>query len=407
MTTRPSSTPASVGSATAAKNAATAAVVPGTVAKGPVPTDKVGVLRIVNLMTGGTLASLGLDACCCCCGGGKSQPIELKLCTIAAKRGPYVKGRGLLEWCKDQEFRLPFKATVENVAILTECMIKYEVLIKGELVNKERRVIKPVKMESPYVFKPGDFYVWHYEGDPMKRNILMGLIVGVVFFFCLMPAWPRVMKIGVWYTSVTFLLGIFVFSCLRMLLWVTVWICTGWNLTVFPYIFIDGIPISDAFTPWGGAAWGSYGSWYKDESGATMRYYRVGTLVALIGIGFWVYSQPTEFDDYMSATKGFTDDLYSGNLLSDMSQNSKENIDKPKYQSLADILFEEADTAAEAAKKEGESVEDGTKKKTPTLEELEAMDTEGDDEGEESEEQEAARMLREIQEEEDAVEGTH
>ena len=403
MSERPLPTPASKSSASSAKQAA--AVSPSS--KGTVPTDKVGVMRIVNMMVGGTLASLGLDGCCCC-GGGQSQPLELKLCTIGNKRGPYVKGRGLLEWCKDQEYRLPFKANVENVSILTEAMMQHEVLIKAELVDKENKKIRPIKAKGPNVFKPGDFYVWHYEGDQTKRNVLMTLIVCVVFFFCLMPAWPRFMKIGVWYSSVTLLLILVGFTVFRMLLWLIVWISSGWHLTIFPYIFIDGIPITDAFIPWGPAipAWSSGGSWYQDELDS-MRYYRVGALVACIGISFWVYSQPTEFDDYMSATKGFTDDLYSGNLLSDMSNADKVNIDKPKYQSLADILFEEAENAAEADKEEAATVAtEGAKKKTPSLEELENMDTEGEDE-EETEEEEAARMLREIQEEEDAVEGTH
>jgi len=32
----------------------------------------------------------------------------------------------------------------------------------------------------------------------------------------------------------------------------------------------------------------------------------------------------------IKAQKGFLDDLYSGNLLSDMSQQSKDDIDKPR-----------------------------------------------------------------------------
>ena len=82
------------------------------------------------------------------------------------------------------------------------------------------------------------------------------------------------------------------------------------------------------------------------------------------------------------------------------------NIDKPKYQSLADILFEEADNAAaaDAAAAEG-ATEAASAKKVPSLEDLENMDTEDDEEN--SEEQEAARILSEILEDEDAEEGTH
>ena len=53
----------------------------------------------------------------------------------------------------------------------------------------------------------------------------------------------------------------------------------------------------------------------------------------------------------MEAQGDFLKDLYAGTLLSDMSQQDKENIDKPKMQSLEDLLktldTEEEDNEAE------------------------------------------------------------
>jgi translocation protein SEC62 len=49
-------------------------------------------------------------------------------------------------------------------------------------------------------------------------------------------------------------------------------------------------------------------------------------------------TQPSEFDGFVSAQGDFLKDLYAGTLLSDMSQEEKENIDKPKMQSLNDLL---------------------------------------------------------------------
>ena len=42
----------------------------------------------------------------------------------------------------------------------------------------------------------------------------------------------------------------------------------------------------------------------------------------------------------IKSQKSFLDDLYSGNLLTDMSQQSKDDIDKPKIKSLDDLLQE-------------------------------------------------------------------
>ena len=51
-------------------------------------------------------------------------------------------------------------------------------------------------------------------------------------------------------------------------------------------------------------------------------------LAVFVAFCVWVYQQPTEFDEYVQAQKDFLDDLYSGALLNDMSQQDIENIDR-------------------------------------------------------------------------------
>ena len=86
----------------------------------------------------------------------------------------------------------------------------------------------------------------------------------------------------------------------------------------------------------------------------------------------------------------------------------KENIDKPKYQSLADILFEEADNAAAA---DAAVAEEAVEEKTKTIPSLDDILNEvGDDDDEEDkdeEQQEAEDILNEILADEDAEDGTH
>lgn len=411
MSKRPADTPESRSSAAAAKKQeadadADAANAPAAAKKrgAGVPTSKDALFRLVKMMHGSVLYNLG--CCCCCSGNGGVEPIMLKQTQVANKQGNYVRGRVVVDWCVENAHVLPFEPTMENVQIFVANLMHHDFLLKAKVSNKERKIIAPVlpKAKGPAsdakTFKK-EFYIWAYEGDESTRKMLLGGIIGLVIFFCLMPAWPRFMKVGVWYMSVTFLLLLIVFIVLRLLIWVTVWILTGWNLTIFPYIFIDNIPISEAFMPWStvGNEF-SRGSLYADEEGSTMRYYRIATLVCLAGIGYWIYTQPTEYDDYVAGLQGFTDDLYAGNLLSDMSQQSKDNIDKPKYQSLRDILFEEAEEAAEAEL--GEDHPKNRKKKMPSLEELEAM---GDDDDEAAaREKEAEEILNSILEDEESGE---
>jgi translocation protein SEC62 len=414
MSKRPAPTPASKSSASAAKDAKDAKDAapasgqqggskPDTSKPGAgVPTSAEALLRLVKLMQGSVLYNLG--CCCCCSGNGGVEPIVLKQTQVANKQGQYVKGKTIVDWCVENAHVLPFEPTVGNLQIFVANLMHHDFLLKAKVTNKERRIIAPLipKAKGPAsdvkLFKK-EFFIWAYEGDESTRKMLLGGIIGIVIFCCLMPAWPRFMKVGVWYMSVTLLLVLIAFIVLRLLIWVTVWILTGWNLTIFPYIFIDNIPISEAFMPWStvGNEFSS-GSWYPDEPGSTMRYFRFGTLVGLFATGYWIYSQPTEYDDYVSGLQGFTDDLYAGNLLSDMSNDAKVNIDKPKYQSLRDILFEEAEEAAEAEL--GEDHPKNKKKAMPSLEELEAMG----DEDEEGADAVAEDILNSILEDEESGE---
>ncbi len=66
--------------------------------------------------------------------------------------------------------------------------------------------------------------------------------------------------------------------------------------------------------------------------------YRLGVGVAFFGFCWWALTQPSEFDGYVKAQGDFIKDLYAGTLLSDVSQADKENIDKPKMESLEDLL---------------------------------------------------------------------
>ena len=71
-------------------------------------------------------------------------------------------------------------------------------------------------------------------------------------------------------------------------------------------------------------------------------------LAVFVAFCVWVYQQPTEFDEYVQAQKDFLDDLYSGALLNDMSQQDIENIDR--VIPLEELLqMEEEAKAKEAA----------------------------------------------------------
>ena len=134
----------------------------------------------------------------------------------------------------------------------------------------------------------GREYTWVYEGSQTKRTILMALIlIGFLAMTCF-PMWPNIMKVGVWYLSVTFLIFMFILVVIRTITFAVAW-CVGYEFWILPNLFAE-VGILDSFRP-------TY-RFHKGE--ATAWYYRVIALIVFLAFGYWVYQQPTEFDEYIS-----------------------------------------------------------------------------------------------------------
>ena len=106
-----------------------------------------------------------------------------------------------------------------------------------------------------------------------------------------------------------------------------IWIL-GYDFWIWPNLFDESLGVMDSFKP--------FYTLEKTKEGQLM--YRAGVFVAFFGFCWWAVTQPSEFDGYVKAQGDFIKDLYAGTLLSDVSQADKENIDKPKMQSLDDLL---------------------------------------------------------------------
>merc|ERR1712176_776559 len=113
----------------------------------------------------------------------------------------------------------------------------------------------------------------------------------------------------------------------RGLAFLFVWML-GWEFWFLPNLFDESLGFVDSFKP--------VVSCEPTKPGQLP--YRLGIGVAFFSFCYWEVTQPSEFDGFVAAQGDFLKDLYAGTLLSDMSQEDKENIDKPKHQSLEDLL---------------------------------------------------------------------
>jgi translocation protein SEC62 len=160
----------------------------------------------------------------------------------------------------------------------------------------------------------------------MTHLMSAGLVIGILFCVCF-PIWPQFLRIFVWYMSVTLLLVIFSILISRGTIFLFVWVL-GYECWFLPNLFDETLGFVESFQP--------LYSFEATKPGQLP--YRIGVAVAFFSFCWWAVTQPSEFDGFVAAQGDFLKDLYSGRLITDMSQADKENIDKPKMQSLDDLL---------------------------------------------------------------------
>ena len=207
-------------------------------------------------------------------------------------------------------------------------------------------------MSKKNTFEEVGYYTWMFEGSLMLSHIGTGLIIFIVIAFTLLPLWPMIARKVLWYISVTFLLLTFAFTTIRALLFLLLWM-VGIEFWILPNFFDDSLPFMDSFKPI-----------YSLESGSPgQMLYRIGTMFAMVAAGYYVYTQPTDWDVMMQTQQSFVDDLYAGKLLPDAAQTMKDTMQNarnggrdniytrnmPKLDEILHTLDEEEKEAAAAS----------------------------------------------------------
>jgi len=233
---------------------------------------------------------------------------------------------------------------LEAIAICKE-LCRYQFIHRSEKRGKGDLVISRIRD-----FDEAGYFTWIYEGNKRFSNFMTtALILGFLFCTCF-PIWPSFLKVFVWYMSVSFLIFIFVLLSIRGFLFLIVWII-GYEFWFLPNLLDEDLGFFDSFKP--------LYSLERTKSGQLI--YRLGIGVAFFSFCYWAVTQPSEFDGFVTAQGDFIKDLYAGTLISDMSQQDKENIDKPKMPSLEDILKmdeDDEDDEEEEEKSEEESIDE-------------------------------------------------
>jgi len=244
------------------------------------------------------------------------------------KRVYYIKGEKLVNFLVEPKKgtkwpnELPkFKNRPEAIAVCKE-------LCNSQFIHRSEKVARgELEVSRVRDFDESAYFTWIYEGNKKFSHMMTTmLVIGFLCCTCF-PIWPNFLKVFVWYMSVSLLIFIFFLITFRGAVFLCIWI-VGFECWVLPNLFDETLGFFESFAP--------FISVERTKDGQLM--YRVGVAVAFFSFCYWAVTQPSEFDGFVKGQGDFIKDLYAGTLLSDMSQKDKENIDKPKMPSLADLL---------------------------------------------------------------------
>eukprot|EP00611_Tribonema_gayanum_P018470 TRINITY_DN3159_c0_g1_i1.p1 TRINITY_DN3159_c0_g1~~TRINITY_DN3159_c0_g1_i1.p1 ORF type:complete len:364 (+),score=117.20 TRINITY_DN3159_c0_g1_i1:78-1094(+) len=249
------------------------------------------------------------------------------------KRVEYFKGEKLLKYLQENKVKgMPAIASEAEALHVAKALLRHEYFHRSEKTDAKGFL----EVSRDQTFIATGYYTWIYQGSQTLSHLMTtAIIVGFLTITCF-PIWPQFLKIWAWYASVTLLVFMIVFLSARALIWLAMW-TAGYEFWILPRLFDESLGFCESFTP----------VWSLEPGSKGQGYYRSTILVAFVAFVYWAYTQPTDFDSFIAAQKDFVSDLYEGNLLSDVSQDAKENIDKPKVQSLEDILRELDEEEAE------------------------------------------------------------
>jgi len=246
------------------------------------------------------------------------QGIEL------GKRIEYFKGQKLIDWLIESDFDIDDEKDAIKFGRL---MIRHQYIHRSDKSPENKKLLRPTKAQD---WDNKGYYTWMYEGSKTFSHLMTGALI-VVFLACTcFPIWPKWMKVAIWYCSVTLLIIFFLISVVRLIIFLIFWIF-GVEFWVLPRLYDESITFAQSFVP--------LYTYEKLEEGQEL--YRLGLLAMTGFFVYWVASQPTEFDDFLLASRKFTDDLYSGNLLPDRAQSEKDDIDKVVIPDLDSLMNEQ------------------------------------------------------------------
>jgi hypothetical protein len=139
--------------------------------KGPVQDNKEYIQTLAKLVANDN-DEIGLNTLLfgACCSDFGFHELEFREVTIVengkGRKGKYVKGRRFIEWCMNEQDKLPFDVTETNIRLFVFLLIKYGYMTKARIQNHEMKTLEPLpdgKPSSSQNLFNKEFYLWNYR----------------------------------------------------------------------------------------------------------------------------------------------------------------------------------------------------------------------------------------------------
>jgi len=263
------------------------------------------------------------------------------------KRVHYLKGEKIVNFLVEPKKGTKWPEDLPKFTKRHDAIAVCKDLCRYQFVHRsEKRGKGDLIMSRNRDFDETGYFTWMYEGDKTFSHMMTGVLIAGFLCCTCFPIWPTFLKVFVWYMSVTLLLLLFFLITVRGALFLSLWIL-GFDFWFLPNLFDESLNFVDSFKP--------VISFDRTKMGQLP--YRLGIGVAFLSFCYWAVTQPSEFDGFKQGQVDFIKDLYAGTLLSDVSQKDKQDIDKPKMPTLADILKMDEEDEDDIALSEEEEVE--------------------------------------------------
>lgn len=241
--------------------------------------------------------------------------VDKREVTESGRRVPMFKGSRMVKFimeCKDEKTGLAKCEKEADALKVMERLLSagYIHCTEAAIGRKKTWQMKPLSRRDLHSDIATLRFVWDYTGSNAKLIFWLTLLVLGGIGILLFPLWPYAMKRGAQLLSMTLLVIMVGTMILRLVIYGLAWI-VGYELWVLPNLFDDNKTLY----------WPLYS---VEKSGPGQGLYRVGALAALALLGYYIYTQPTEFEQFVGAQRSFIADLYSGSLIGDINQAGKD-----------------------------------------------------------------------------------